>query len=151
MCPDKCQELHEWIGVALIILLSIYSGTILKDPSWRNGENLCFKAANEIFNMFGKEKEETLQKVSWRLTSKPPSTSVQQLHWQVLICYPQQPESHQSHLQNRGQWYGQERFFAQDPTLKITNWVNISFCIVFRKRRLWCRYAGHGHVLLMND
>ena len=52
MCPDKCQELREWIGVALIILLSTYSGTFLKNLSWGNGENLCFKAANEIFNVW---------------------------------------------------------------------------------------------------
>ena len=50
-----------------------------------------------------------------------------------LICYPQQPESHQSHLQNRSQWQGQDRFFAPDPPPKFTSSVNISLCIVFRK------------------
>ena len=38
--------------------------------------------------------EKMLQKLSSRLTSTPPSTSVQQLYWQVLICYPQQIYNH---------------------------------------------------------
>ena len=52
MCPDKYQELHEWIGVALSILLYTYSGTFLKNLSWGNGKNLCFKASKEIFNVW---------------------------------------------------------------------------------------------------
>ena len=52
MCTDKCQELREWIGVALIILLSTYSGTFLTNLLGGNGENLCFKAASDIFNVW---------------------------------------------------------------------------------------------------
>ena len=61
--------------------------------SRESGENQCFKAANEIFNI-STRMEKMLQKLSSRLTSTPPSTSVQQLHWQVLICYPQQIYNH---------------------------------------------------------
>ena len=61
--------------------------------SRESGENQCFKAANEIFNI-STRMEKMLQKLSSRLTSTPPSTTVQQLHWQVLICYPQQIYNH---------------------------------------------------------
>ena len=61
--------------------------------SRESGENQCFKAANEIFNI-STRMEKMLQKLSSRLTSTPPSTSVQQLHWQVLICYPQHIYNH---------------------------------------------------------
>ena len=46
------------------------------------------------YSIFPQEMEEMLQKLSSRLTSTPPSTSVKQLHWQVLICYPQQIYNH---------------------------------------------------------
>ena len=94
---------------------------------------ICVSKQQMKFSTFGQEKEETFQKLSPRLTSTTPSTSVQQLHCPLLICYPQHPESHQSHLQNRSQWQGQDRFFAPDPPPKFTSSVNISFCIVFRK------------------
>ena len=61
--------------------------------SRESGENQCFKAANEIFNI-STRMEKMLQKLSSRLTSTPPSTTVQQLHWQVLICYPQHIYNH---------------------------------------------------------
>ena len=100
--------------------------------SRESAENQCFKAANEIFNI-STRMEKMLQKLSSRLTSTTPPTSVEQLHCPLLICYPQHPESHQSHLQNRSQWQGQDRFFAPDPPPKFTSSVNISLCIVFRK------------------
>ena len=55
---------------------------------------ICVSKQQMKYSMFGKEKEKTLQKLSSRLTSTPPSTSVQRLHWQVLICYPQQIYNH---------------------------------------------------------
>ena len=61
--------------------------------SRESGENQCFKAANEMFNI-STRMEKMLQKLSSRLTSTPPSTTVQQLHWQVLICYPQHIYNH---------------------------------------------------------
>ena len=94
---------------------------------------ICVSKQQMKFSTFGQEKEETLQKLSSRLTSTTPPTSVEQLHCPLLICYPQHPESHQSHLQNRSQWQGQDRFFAPDPPPKLTSSVNISSCIVFGK------------------
>ena len=44
-------------------------------------------------SIFGQENEEILQRLSSRLTSTPPSTSVQQPNWQAIICYTRQPES----------------------------------------------------------
>ena len=53
MCHTNVRSyIHEWIGVALIILFSTYSGTFLKNLSWGNGENMCFKAENEIFTVW---------------------------------------------------------------------------------------------------
>ena len=133
MCSEKRQELHKWIGVVLIILLSIYSGTDFKTVCHEEVVKIYVSKQQMKYSMFGQEKEETLQKLSSRLTSTTPPTSVEQLHCPLLICYPQHPESHQSHLQNRSQWQVQDRFFAPDPPLKFTSSVNISFCIVFGK------------------
>ena len=46
------------------------------------------------YSIFPQETEKMLQKLLSRLTSTPSSTSVQQLYWQVLICYPQQIYNH---------------------------------------------------------
>ena len=65
-------------------------------------KTMCHEAVVKIsvsklqmkYSIFWQEMEEMLQKLSSRLTSTPPSTSVQRLHWQVLICYPQQIYNH---------------------------------------------------------
>ena len=133
MCSEKCQELHDWIGVVLIILLSTYSGTDFKTMCHEEVLKIYVSKQQMKYSLFGQEKEETLQKLSSRLTSTTPPTSVEQLHCPLLICYPQHPESHQSHLQNRSQWQVQDRFFASDPPPKFISSVNISSCIVFGK------------------
>ena len=45
MLPDKCQELLEWIGVVLIILLSTYSGTFLNKSVVRKWRKSVFQSS----------------------------------------------------------------------------------------------------------
>ena len=107
--PQKRDVLRKMLGDTLVDwscpdhLLSTYFGTVFKTVCHEEVVKIYVSKQQMKYSMFGQEEEETLQKLSSRLTSTTPPTSVEQLHCPLLICYPQHPESHQSHLQNRSQ------------------------------------------------